>query len=487
MKDKKFLTLLASLDKQELTAFGKYLRDRHGNEEVTLSVFAYIRKFYPDFEDEKKLELGFAYKKIFEEDIDAQPYNRTKMLNALSDLFLWLKEFLLLEEAMKDSPESRVLWLKVLKQRKQEREFWRLAMRFKAEQEAAPKKSVMDFIKGMASGHFFYFQSLEDRATPDVEALQRFRLDLNRYYAISKYKLACETANLNKMLSANLEPLQSERLPVLEETGTPGEHPLLLLYRKLYEVVTLGGEDKFDEMVAQMAAHAPRIDRPELYVMVGYLHNYAAAQLRKGKEDYLKRAHELNKFCLQYDIFSMQNVMSTTQFNNVVSFACGVKDFDWALSFVKTQSRLLQPEIAGDTVLLSMGIIHFIQKNFNEVLRLLEGKNLNEVNDTVHSRTMILRCYYELNKDPEKVVDFCTALESYSRRHWKPKGEAYEAMANSLKIMKMLIRKKVSKERVLQDINGTPLLFFKDWLLEKAVVYSPAVYKPELAAHQRNR
>ncbi len=280
---------------------------------------------------------------------------------------------------------------------------------------------------------------------------------------------------MNKLSSANLEPLQTERLPVLDETGTPDEHPLLLLYRKLYEVVTMGGEDKFDGMVAQMAAHAPKIDRPELYVMVSYLHNYTASQIRKGEKGYMGQAHELNKFCLQFDIFSMQNVMSATQFNNVVSIACGVKDFDWALSFVKTQSRLLQPEIAQDTVLLSNAIIHFIRKNFSEVLRLFEGKNLKDVNNIVRSKAIILRCYYELNMDMEKTFDFCMAFESYLRRHWKPRKEAFTALLNSLKIMKILIRKNAGKERLLQLIDQTPLLYFKDWLLEKAAAYSPAV------------
>ena len=65
MKNSKFFTLLGTLTIEEVPAFHKYLRQLHGGEKVALKVFEYARKLYPRFEDQKKLDIEYAYRKLF--------------------------------------------------------------------------------------------------------------------------------------------------------------------------------------------------------------------------------------------------------------------------------------------------------------------------------------------------------------------------------------------------------------------------------------
>jgi hypothetical protein len=106
MKNLKFFALMRTLEKEEVSHFQKYLKQLHGGEDIALQVFAYARKYYTHKKHEKKLDIAYAYQKIFGEEITEN--TRKKMLNTLSDLYLWLKDFLLSEKMRQDAFERQV-------------------------------------------------------------------------------------------------------------------------------------------------------------------------------------------------------------------------------------------------------------------------------------------------------------------------------------------------------------------------------------------
>lgn len=479
MQDRKFLTLLRTLSENELSSFQKHLKRQYGKEEIALLVFDYVKKFYPGLQEEKKLDMAYAYKKIFGEAIHEQPYNRTKMRNAMSDLYLWLKAFLLMEQVRLKTFENQVTWMMILQERGLEREFLNLSSRLRTAWAESPAKSVMQDIYGLAVGHFSYYYRLQDVFSPEIAPLLEHEKDLDLFYLITKIKLACEKASLKKFLSIEESTAPLFSLP---EPWPSVEHPLLILYKDIYQLITDQQESSYNQAVRHLTDYAPQIDVAELYTILSYLNNYAAIQFRDGKSSFWVRTHQLNKFGVEYGVYTRKGVMPATQFNNIVTTACGANDFEWALRFVESHSHFLKADIAADTATMAKAIIFFVKKDFRQVLELLGKARFKDIPDLMRSKAMILRSYYELKMDEEEIFVFCMSFESDLRRNRKPKREAVEATFNFLKLFKLLMDKKVAKERLLHDIERTKPLYFKEWLLEKSVNY-----KGEFATRRRSR
>jgi len=471
MKNSKFFTLLRSLDQDEFYTFGKYLKRLHGGEDIALSVFNYAKRLFPGFEDEEKLKIACACRKIFKEAVDANSYNRKKLLNALSDLHLWLKEFLLLEKVKNESFESRVLWMVILKERGLDPEFSRCAARLQADVGTMTKAGVPDYMKGMVSNYFFYYHLAHNKLSTDINALQDCGNDLDLFYAVCRLKVACEMANRKNQLSLefNLEALPA--VIGLSNAAFFSDHPLLQLYRNDYELIAHRQDHRYSEIETMVATNVHKIEPEELHTILSYLHNYAIAQIRQGNEAYWNMTHQLNKFGVEHGVFTKGGEMSPTQFNNMVNAACRAKDFVWVSSFIDAHQKNLRESVRSDTVLLAEAIVLFEKNKYREALQRLKEVEFTDLHYAIRSKSLIIRSYYELPDSAVDIVGLCIAFESYLKRNRKPKQVAVEATINFIRIVKMLCREKATKEDIVREIEVTTPIYFKAWLLEKAAAY----------------
>lgn len=478
MQDGKFLTLFRSLSPEERSAFDKYLRRLYANETVALNVYDYLRRFSPHFRDDQHLDVEYARRKIFAAALQAESQSRMKLLNALSDLHLWLKEFLLLNKVRQDSFESQALWLTILDEHGLNAQYEKQAASLRKRLDSLPRRSTMDFIKGMAGSHFFYYQRVQDNKSLDIDALLRYGADLEAFHSLARLKLDCEITNLKN--TQNWPDQPDARAHDL--TGQSAEHPLLLLYRELYQLITVpesGGQTRINALLTE---HAHDIDPSELHVIFSYLHNQGAAQIRKGEAAYWQYMHDLNKLGIECQVFTRHGVMSTTQFNNIVNTACKVGDFVWAERFVASKRSLLQTDIAGDTCLLADAIIKFAKADYRSVCDQLSGVNFGDLNNGIRSRALILRSYYELRTDPVDIHDFCVAFETFLKRAGKPKRENIVATKHFVRFVKLLVRGKMDRAALHKELENLHPIYFKDWLADKL-----DSYKQEFAAHRTQR
>lgn len=116
-KSLKFFSLMACLKEDEVVGFGKYLRMIDPNEGNALLVFNYYKRFYPGKENPDKMAMPYAFRKIYDAEMGPGLKDSKKLWNAFSKLYLWLKEFLILEKLRKDRYISDVLWLKILSEK----------------------------------------------------------------------------------------------------------------------------------------------------------------------------------------------------------------------------------------------------------------------------------------------------------------------------------------------------------------------------------
>ncbi len=476
MLHSKLFTILRALSKEELASFHKYLKKEHGNQRIALSLFAHIRKFHPHYRDEKQLEMAYAYHKVFGVQIGK---NRKSVSNTLSDLYIWLKTFLLSEKATKDSFASRFLWLAVLQERGLQTEFSKQAMRLESEARNMPKKSAMDYLKELTVNYFVHFYLALEKFPAEGKNIS----GLDLFYVLAKFKSACEKANFRNVQSVEIEP---EPLPAsldifLMQQIQPKD-PLFLLYKEVYQLLVAHRNESFDRLEILLPKYADKIAPEEMNLIIRYLHNYATSQIRKGKEEFWERTHLLNKFSLELGIFAKEGLMAGAQFSNIISAACYANDTDWARSFVRSQGSLLKEDIREEVMLLANATILFEDKDFHQVLELLANKNFRSQNDMIRSKALILRSFYELQVEEDTILSFCRTFEDFLRHHREFKREAVEATKRFILIFKKILLKKIEKDRILQLIAEDKPLYFKAWLLNKM-----SVYENKFAAPKRKR
>ncbi len=468
MKKNKLFPLLATLDKKELFAFSKYIKQQHQNEKVALPILYYIRKFYPTFEDEKKLSLPYLHKKVFGD----RKYSRKKILNAYSDLYLWLKTFLLLEHLQSNQFDAQMLWLNVLQERGLKKPHAQYSEKLVSLVATLPKNNSTFYTKNMLTNFTFYTHQVQGEVPPNVRAFQNHSIALDLFYWINKLKLACEMANLNNLFSVDFG---FEVIPELIKNKTfydVESHALLSLYYKIFQLLSEHQTQKYFEIEKLLNEKRLAISTEEMHIIYSYLHNYAAKQIRQGNEAFWKKMHQLNKLGLAYKIFTKKGVMSSTQFNNIVNIACKVKDFTWLTIFIKEQNQYLNENIRTAAVQIAEANILFEKNNFKKALSVLSLVKTRDLRQLIRLKAFTTRCLFEIMDNEDAIFDYCIAFESFLQRNRKPKKDIVEATLNFVRISKKIIQKKIKEEKLLLEINQTTPIYFKSWLLEKAAFYT---------------
>lgn len=468
MYTSKFYTLLATLQDAEVAAFHKYLKHVHAKKDLALPLFEYFRKVYKRPDAEKKLEIAYAYRKIYDTEIGD---NRKTTLNTVSDLYRWLKEFLLWEKVKSKSFESKILWLTVLKERGLKTEFSSQIESLRIEVESNPKKQALDYLKNLVVQHIAYFGNPEERQSLDDQDFRHYLDELEVYGTASKLKAACEMLNAKNLRPSDFVP--SEWLDRMQKTALqiPENEPLLLLYQEVCQLIATQDDLIFKRIEKQISEQAENIAPNELNEILLYLINYGSLKVRKGDEAVWTRIHSLNRLGVKYNIFLNKGEMSGARFQNIVNAACKVKDFVWIKSFISTQSDNLESGVRPELVALANAMVAFEKKEFKSVVKALGKTPLRDIHIQIRTKSMLLISYFELGYDEAEMLSFCTNFELLLKRNRKPLAGAVQGTINFILIVKILIYKKMARQQVINQIEHTNMLYFRPWLLEKADNY----------------
>ena len=76
MQNKKFIKILRTLSPKELNEFYSYLKVKLHKQQPALDTFKYLKRFYPSYQDKKRLSIAYAFEKIFKKPIESNPSNR---------------------------------------------------------------------------------------------------------------------------------------------------------------------------------------------------------------------------------------------------------------------------------------------------------------------------------------------------------------------------------------------------------------------------
>lgn len=463
-----FLDLLATLDAQELAAFDKHLKTAHAKERIALWVFAHFKQFHPRFEDPAPLELDFVVQKLKRQGVVAAQFDRKQLSNTCSELYGWLKDFLLLKKARDKSLESEYLWLTVLRERGMKAAEGRSEAALFERVWSAQKQDVWAFCWSMVAHYAACFDS-DSRKVKDtneaIEALSACSLALEQFYDACRCKVNCELQSWRSKLGA--------AAPAPTEAKGVGEEPLALLYGMAEALFSGGGMAEYEALEAAMGRYSNLVAENELYRIWNYLKNYDSHRLRMGDQAAWTRAHQLDRFALQHGLFQRK---SPIQFLNVINAAASLGEYEWAASFIADYLAGVEEGMRHEATILGDAILLFSQEQYEEVfqqLKQFDDDRFKEPHFAIRLWALKLMSMYELGMDYERLHSYALNVDAFLRRSKSPWKDAAKAMLLFLRFYRKLFSLKPKPHQIMADIEAANPLVFRDWLLEKFGEYRP--------------
>lgn len=483
MNKNNFLTLLGSLKKKEFTGFEKYLLCFHENEKIAIQVFEYVKPYYPKMRFEGT-SIEQVYLEVFGEDLkgylpELRNRKMKKLLNAFSDLFLWLKDFLLCQKISKPAFafEKEVIWLNVLAEpeKNQNHKYTKqLSILRQSIKESLPK-DLHTYSKKMNISYLINYKLPNVKSDQDQEALPNFVNDLDVFYAVTRLKLTCELETRKGMPLKTPLTIQKFQAAALMASISPDlvkDHPLLAIYFELFQLIVNNSPDSYGKVDSLLKKFAKNISPVEQLPIIVYLQNYAAKQVRQGKKGVMSEIHKLNVFGIAQGVFTTDGPIQPTHFNNLVHAACRAGAFKWVETFIKVYGSKLESNIREETIKLGQAVVAFEQKKYKKTLSILENQLSNDLFREIRARALILRSYWELKMDEEDIiVPYCINFEHYLNRHKKNKSDSIVATLNFVQALRGLITRKKEKRVLIEEIKNQELIYFKGWLLVQAEAY----------------
>ncbi|KAA3632653.1 MAG: hypothetical protein DWQ02_14395 [Bacteroidetes bacterium] len=462
----KFVTLLRTLSKKELSRFDHYLNRLYPGQKNAIAIFKTIKLRYPNFEKSKHMESSVIFKKVFKRPMQTD-LDRKKLMNYLADLNLWLTEFLLWESVKSPSFERDIMWLSILKSKGLDQPFFLKTKSLQNKYEKQPAENIWHSFNLLKINHLHFFHINNPKLTIESHSLDNCMKQLDLFYATAKLKYASEDLNRKNLLQTPTKSFNND-IALEIANNNPEEH-LLNLYSLLFKFNTNQSLQLFKKIKQLLICESEKIDLDDRADILSYLINYTSSKIKGGHHVYVQEAFDLNKYGLEKGILQKDGFISPSIFHNIINLGCWLGKFGWVEAFLDNHKRFLKDEHKVDAVSLAKANIAFEKSEYNEVIHLLRAIEFSDIHFALRCKTLILRAYYEQNQSEHLILSFCESFTRFIKRNIK--GQTAEASLNFLRIIKKLTRQKKSKNSLHTEILNTQLVLFKPWLLEKVKNY----------------
>lgn len=439
-----------------------YMNKLYDKTSVPNRLLNYLHKYHPNFSSEK-LDAEKIHKSVFKNDT----YNRNDVINAFSDLRKELKRFLIWN-SKEDFPFEKDTILLQQYEKYNLKTHFDLLLKSMNKRVDKESEDIWKWSKKMKLAHEDYFDPKKDQVNFSEESLLEAMENLDKFYAISKLKYACELQNRNQVLQNKLPEIKLLKELINQSNNEDSElHQCFFL---AYQLFQKRDEKTYLDLKNVVIKNIKKISSENQHIFLTYLINHHSYRIKNGlllSRSELFGLLELYQFGVAYEIFIVDGVFDVSHFNNIVGLAASLKELKWLKEFIKTWSPKLNEDFREQTKLISEVSILFAAGQFDKIIELTRTIEFKGVNNKLRFRCMQIASSYEMNYAPQDVINLCTACENFARKNTEIGANMRQGLLNFTKIVKRLVAFPPQKEKIKADLEKGEFIYFKDWLKEK--------------------
>ena len=371
--------------------------------------------------------------------------------------------------SFKKSPDFELQKLKVLGELNLEKHFYHTHRSLLKVLDTKPIESETALIRYFANRELNQFEIRNSRAPHlDLGATQK---SLDTWFIVTKLKEACALLN-NAEIFDSVPGLSflPEIFQILEK-GEYQQEPLISSYFALHKVLMEPENDLFyKDWVRILDENASKIEISELQDIHTFALNYCIRQANSGKSNYLMELFEVYKKTLATGTLLESEGFNPWHFKNIVSVGLRLGETKWVQAFFEEHIRSLPPRFYQNAYTYNLARIHFYQKDYPAVLKLLQKVEYEDVFYNLDSKVMLLKTYYELNEDIS--LDYLLAtFRKFLKRNKQLSQQHKTNYLNLIKYLKKLLNIAEGNTKGLQELKSAvlaqPEVADVDWLLAK--------------------
>ncbi len=453
MQQSKYVQLLRTLTKSERTEFGKYLRGLYGTQKQMLTIHAYINKEavvnYNSSKLDKKYVLGKKKDKLVA--------SAGRLERHLSDLFLYLEEFLRWKMINRDSSDNfkkDQIQLEIYKERQLSDFFFKALEKARAREEENLLDMWHHLQLGILDSMLHYSFETIKVSKKDI-ALPSFLAHLEQFIKEVKTKAQCELEQRKNILSKN------------DEVEFDESKVFLKVYQAILGLIRNEETQSYEQVKKLVNDQLEKFCEEDCSAIITYLINYCIGQVKSGQLIFSKEVLYWYKILIeQLSIFENRRI-SHTDFNNIIEVACKTEELSWAKDFIERYQAFIQPKNLGEpSQAIGKALIAFEEKAYEKVILLLNNVQFTDMDHAIRARWLLLCSHYEVHPKDKQCEDFMAAYHNYFTRNGIWHDDIKNGSLNLLKILRKMT-KPYLPEVLKQEIQDTSPLVYKIWLLKK--------------------
>lgn len=303
---------------------------------------------------------------------------------------------------------------------------------------------------------------------------------LDRYYLISKFRIACDMASRNIVIGSAYDCRMLDELLrhyELEKDQWSGLAVLEIYYQILQMLTLEEGESAYRQakvLITQSHHLFPQEDLREAYI---FILNYCIRQINIGKSRFFKEILDLYKAMLQSKVVFKNGYMPQWTFKNISTAGIRLKEFEWTEQFILKYEQQLLPEERQNAIAYNLAALYYAQKEYAKALSQLHDVEFVHASYHLGAKIIQLKSYYELDEE-EAFFALIEASKKYVGRNRQLSDYGKNANLNFLRIIRRLFLLKSSRSRLksadykkkarllAERLDALHPLANKDWLEE---------------------
>lgn len=459
MKNSKLLLLANTFSPQEIHRFRLYLQSPYHNANpLFYELFEAIRPFLHS-RNKNEINALLVWKQINKK----AKFNSLQFNKYCSALYQLAANFVSLNQLEQKSNTIQLNYLQVLNDRKLNELFpfhaQTLALSIST-QIHSPSVFYDQFqLQLYNNAHQEILQSrTKNRNTSEVLAA------LDNFYLHYKLKYWSAALHYKKMFDQPVEILWEDFMleylqknKMMDEQIEVGRKILLMEQNKDGAANYKWLKEKLFQSKSKIAVAAQK----EICL---FLINYCIEQINSGNAKFYKEIFEVYKQAIGQKLLIQKKSISPWDFKNIITVALQQKEISWTENFIKTYSSYLPTEESKNANNYNLAKVYFIQKKYNESLKLLQEVAYTDLFYQLDIKVMQAKTLYEL-QEWDTLDDLIVSFKKLLVRKRKLSAHYQKRYKKFLSYLQILL-KNVSKKQIdlLANDNEVP---DKNWLMEK--------------------
>ncbi|MCC6723506.1 MAG: hypothetical protein IT258_03280 [Saprospiraceae bacterium] len=464
MQNSRLLSILLALSPDELRSLRKFLLSPYFNQRAdVVALFDLLATSLKPGKAEPTKEA------ICQQLYPNEPYDDQRLRHVMSFLNKLVEQFLAHEAVGENGHFMQLQLAESFRRRNLPEHFQRSLIGLKKAHEDSPFRHADHYWEGYEIQLQDYLFTATTRRATSLN-LQEIGDQLDLAYLALKLRQTCVALSHQAVFKADYDfGLLPEVLGYLERENLL-ELPAIGVYYHCYQALVKPSElahfQGFKRMLYQHGDDVPVSEIRDLYLLAI---NICIRRYNEGSAGFLEEEFELYKAALEKKVLLVNGVLSRFTYQNVVTLALVLGEFEWVEQFLSNYTQHLERRFREANHSFNLARLEYFRHRYDRALDLLQKSDYEDLLLNLSAKTLLLKIYYE-TAEFNALDSLLDSMSNFVRRK-KAIGYHRDNYLNLVKLTKKLLQTphgdKEARAKLANEITETKSVAERGWLLEK--------------------